>query len=499
MKGAQRRSFLQVSHNVGQAHRESKVNARVAAPELSAALDWINTDEPLSLAGMRGRVVLLNFWSFDSVNCVNVLPDIRYLENKYHDGLSVIGVHTPKYDYQREPAPVLKAVNRNHIRHPVVNDPGYVTWQAYGVQSWPTLALIDAQGQLAALLPGEGRRDEADAVIGHLLEEAAKQDQRVYESQVSAVRPESRQPLRFPTGLLLTDSSLWIADSGHNRVLECNHEGRILRQFGSGNPGFWDGANLDAGFSGPQGMAMARDCVFVADTGNHAIRRIRLQDGEVKTVAGTGAAGHDIPHEYVEPTKVAMSAPADVAVVGDILYIAVSGQNQIWQLNLNTNKLVALAGSGKLGIDDGVGVSSSFAQPVGLSTIGQQLIVVDSAASAIRALRLLDNRLSTLIGAGLYEFGDVAGKREVARLQNPLAACVDARGLVFIADSYNGKIKALNLRTAEARTLNLPYKLQEPAGVALGANALWIANTNAHEIVRVDLGSGQIKRLTITE
>jgi len=475
------------------------VNARVAAPELPHGLEWINTDEPPTLAAMRGRVTLLHFWTFDSVNCINLLPDLRHLENKYHDGLSVIGVHTPKYDYQRQAAPVLKAVNRNHIRHPVANDPAYLTWQAYGVQSWPTLVLIDAQGQLAAVMQGESRRDEADAMIGHLLEEAAKQDLRVYESQISTVRPEPRQPLRFPTRLLITDSSLWIADTGHNRVLECNHEGRIVRQFGSGNPGFWDGTNLDAGFSGPQGMTIAKESVFVADTGNHAIRRIRLLDGEVKTVAGTGVLGHDIPHDYVEPTKVAMSAPHDVAAVGDNVDIAVSGQNQIWQFNLNTNKLVALAGSCKLGIDDGIGVAAAFAQPVSLCVIGQQLIVVDAAASAIRALRLLDNRVSTLLGVGLYDFGDVAGKRDTARLQNPLAACVDVRGLVFIADSYNGKIKALNLRTTEVRALNLPYRLQEPAGVALGANALWVSNTNAHEVVRVDLGSGQIKRLTITE
>jgi len=475
------------------------VNARVAAPELSSALEWVNTDEAPTLAALRGRVVLLNFWSFDSVNCTNALPDIRSLENKYHDGLSVIGVHTPKYEYQRRAPPVLKAVNRNHIRHPVANDPAYVTWQAYGVQSWPTIALIDAQGQLAALLPGEGRRSEADAMIGHLLEEAAKQDLRVYESQVSSVRPEPRQPLRFPSALLVTDSSLWIADTGHNRILECSHEGRILRQFGSGNPGFWDGANIDSGFASPQGLAITRDCLFVADTGNHALRRVRLLDGEVKTIAGTGALGHDIAHEYVEPTKIAMSAPSSVAALGDIVYVAVSGQNQIWQYNLNTNKLVVLAGSGKLGLEDGSGVSASLAQPMSLSTIGQQLIVVDSAASAIRALRLNDNRVSTLLGKGLYEFGDAPGKPDDARLQNPLAACVDARGLVFIADSYNGKIKALNLRTTEVRTLNLPYTLQEPSGIALGANSLWIANTNAHEVVRVDLSSGQIKRLTITE
>lgn len=475
------------------------MNARIAAPELPASLDWVNSDSAPTLAGLRGRVAVLHFWTFDCVNCRNVLPDLRYLENKYHDGLSVIGVHTPKYAYQRQNEPVLKAVNRNHIRHPVANDPEYLLWQAYGVQAWPTLAVIDAQGQLAALLPGEGRREEADTLIGHLLDEAATHDLRVYESDVATVRPEARSPLRFPTRLALGDTSLWIADTGHNRILECTHEGSILRQFGSGNPGYWDGCGSDAGFTDPQGLAPSKDVMYVADTGNHAVRRIRLLNGEVETVAGTGTRGHDLPNEYTEPTRLAMSAPADVAVLGDNLYIAVSGQNQIWQLDTLRSKLVVLAGSGQLGLTDGVGVTASFAQPCSLSLVGQQLVVTDAAASAIRLLRLLDNRVSTLIGSGLYDFGDVAGKREDARLQHPLAACADPRGLIFVADSYNARIKALNLRSGETRTLNLPYTLSEPAGLALGAGALWIANTNAHEIVRVDLGNGKIKRLTIGE
>ncbi|HST26898.1 MAG TPA: thioredoxin-like domain-containing protein [Rudaea sp.] len=475
------------------------MNARIAAPELPPALDWVNTDTPPNLAALRGRVTLIHFWTFDCVNCRNVLPDLRYLENKYHDGLSIIGVHTPKFEYQRQNEPVLKAVNRNHIRHPVANDPDYLLWQAYGVDSWPTLAVIDAQGQLAALLPGEGRRQEADTLIAHLLDEAAAQDLRVYESDVATVRPETRAPLRFPSRLAVGESSLWISDSGHNRILECTHDGHVQRQYGSGNPGYWDGRGKDAGFTDPQGLALGKDVLFVADTGNHAVRRVRLLGGDVDTVAGTGTAGHDLPNENMEPAKVAMSAPADVAVLGDNVYIAVSGQNQIWQLDMVRGKLFVLAGSGQLGLTDGVGVTASFAQPSSLSLIGQQLVVADAAASAVRLLRLLDNRVSTMVGTGLYDFGDAAGKREDARLQHPLAVCADARGLIFVADSYNGRIKAINMRTGDVRNLNLPYRLQEPAGLALGAGALWVANTNAHEIVRVDLSSGQIRRLTISE
>jgi hypothetical protein len=473
------------------------MNARVMAPELPESLAWVNAAQPPSLAALRGRVVLLYFWTFDSVNCQNVLADLRYLETKYHDGLSVIGVHTPKYDYQCQAAPVLKAVNRCHIRHPVANDPDYSLWRGYGVQSWPSFAIVDAEGRFAALLAGEGRRDEADALVGQLLDDAAARDLRVYESSVATVRPEPRMPLQFPGKVLATPTGIWIADSGSNRVLECDHSGRILRQIGSGNPGFWDGRNREAGFNNPQGLALVQDALYVADTGNHAVRRVLLQTGEVSVVAGTGQAGRDIPGESADPKQVRMSAPVDLCAHEDKLYIAVSGQHQVWRLDLGRNRVGVFAGNGRFGLADGDGVDATFAQPSALALFGSELLVLDAAASAVRQASLADRRVTTLIGAGPYDFGDAAGKRDTARLQNPLGICVDPRGLAFIADSYNGKIKALNLRSGELRALNLPYHLHEPAGISMAANALWVANTNAHEVVRIDLSTGQVKRLTI--
>jgi peroxiredoxin len=474
------------------------MNARVVAPELPDTLQWTNSAEPPSLAALRGRVVLLYFWTFDSVNCTNVLADLRFLESKYHDGLSVIGVHTPKYDYQRQAAPVLKAVNRCHIRHPVANDPDFSVWRGYGVQSWPSFAIVDAQGRFAGLLSGEGRREEADSLVGQLLDEAAANDLRVYEASVATVRPEPRMPLQFPGKVLATPTTLWIADSGNNRILECDHNGRVLRQLGSGTPGCVDGRNREAQFNNPQGMTIVYDTLYVADAGSHAVRRVLLPAGDVTTIAGTGTLGHDLPAESSDPRQTRMSAPTDLVAFEDKLYIAVSGQHQIWRYDITRNKLGVLAGNGRLGITDGEGVDASFAQPSGLDVFEHQLVVVDAAASAARLVSLADRQVATLVGAGPYDFGDISGKRDVARLQNPLGVCVDPRGLAFIADSYNGKIKALNLRSGEIRALNLPYQLNEPAGISMASNALWIANTNAHEIVRVDLATGQIKHLNIS-
>jgi peroxiredoxin len=473
------------------------MNARVVAPELPDTLEWINAAEPPSLAALRGRVVLLYFWTFDSVNCTNALADLRYLESKYHDGLCVIGVHTPKYDYQRQAAPVLKAVNRCHIRYPVANDPDYTLWRGYGVQSWPSFAIVDAQGHFAGLLAGEGRRTEAESLVGQLLDEAAANDQRVYEASIATVRPEPRMPLHFPGKVLATPNTLWIVDSGNNRILECDHTGHILRQLGSGTPGCVDGRNREAQFNNPQGMAMVYDTLYVADAGSHAVRRVLLPAGDVTTIAGTGTLGHDLPSESVDPRQTRMSAPTDVVAFEDKLYIAVSGQHQVWKFDIGRNKLSVLAGNGRLGLVDGDGVDASFAQPSALDVFDHQLIVVDAAGSAVRSVNLEDVHVGTLVGAGPYEFGDVNGKRDVARLQNPLGLCVDPRGLAFVADSYNGKIKALNLRSGEIRALNMQYHLHEPAGISMAANALWIANTNAHEIVRVDLATGQVRHLGI--
>ncbi len=472
------------------------MNVVVDAPALPP-LEWVNTDEPPVLESLRGRAVLLYFWTADCVNCINALADVFHLRNKYNDGLSVIGIHAPKYEYERRGDVVLKAVNRHALRYPVANDAAFAAWQAYGVQSWPTMVLIDAAGRLHALLPGEGRCDEADRLIGQLLDEAAGDDVRVYGAAADVARPEPDSELHFPGKLLATDSNLWIADSGHHRILECDHKGRILRQFGSGNPTHWDGVGREAAFNAPQGMALSRDKLYVADTGNHAVRRIDLLKGTVDTVAGTGELGFDVPHDSQDPTRISMSAPMDVAAMGDHLYIAVSGQNQIWQLEVSRKRLSVLAGNGQLNLSDGDGIDASFAQPSSLSVVGQQLVIADAAASAVRLLRLLDRRVTTLVGQGLYDFGDASGKRDKARLQHPLALCGDARGLIFIADSYNEKIKVLNMRSGELRALNMPYQFQQPSGLALGAKTFWVANTNAHEIVQVNPESRKVEPLAI--
>ena len=476
------------------------MNARVRAPEFPDGLEWVNLEEPLKLARLRERVVLLHFWCWSNVHAEHMIPDLRYLENKYHDGVTVIGVHVPKYAHERDPENLLKAVNRRHVKHPVVSDPNYWLWQLYDVKAWPTVAVVDTEGELAGVFVGEGRRNELDEMVGELLEQAAEKDTRVFESLQFPGKPEVRSVLRFPSKLIAGADVLYVSDSGNNRVLEVNFEGRILRQFGSGNHGFWDGKSGDAGFSDPKGLALIRDHLYVADRGNHAIRRVKLLTGDVETVAGNGTHGLAMSGETNDPRSVALNSPRDLAAVGDRLFIAMGGQNQVWSLDLNTSKLAVFAGSGRYGMDDGDAKGATFAQPAGLTVHSGVLYVADADNSAIRSISIAGGQVQTLAGAGQWEFGEKDGLQAVARLQHPIAVCADTQApIVWIADSFNNKLRALSLRGSGVRTLMVKYKFAEPCGIAATPGSLWIANTNMHEVVRLDSATGSVKHIPIGE
>lgn len=473
---------------------------RSAASELPDDLPWANTQEKPKLGNCAGRVVLLYFWSYSSIHSVQALADLRQLEAKYHDGLVVLGFHCPKFAQEQATSSVLKAVNRHGIRHPVANDSGFRCWQLFNVQAWPTYVLIDAESNVAAMLIGEDQRANLDQLIAQLLDEAVSKDIRIYESASPVARAEPKLPLLFPTRVLASDSAIYIADTGHHRVLECNHDGKILRQFGSNNPGFWDGRGNDVGFFGPQGMALFKDILYVADSGNHAIRRVKLINGEVDTIAGTGHAGRNARIDQSDARAVALNCPVDLTVVGDRLFIAMAGSHQIWLLDLGRQTLSVFAGSGQYGFSDGAGVQCDFSKPFAIASQTQALYVADADASAIRTVRYIDNQVRTVIGSGLYEFGDEDGNNDKAQLQHPAAIAFDSTGtILWIVDSFNNKIKAMSVRGGGVRALALAHRFHEPSGICLNGKSMWIANTNAHEIVRVDLGTGRINRLPVGE
>ena len=142
---------------------------RIHAPELNGAIDWLNVPKPLTLKELRGKVVLLDFWTYGCINCMHVIPELRRLEEKYRDALVVIGVHSAKFTNERASENIRRILVRYDIDHPVANDAEFRIWREYGARAWPTLVLIDPEGYVVATASGEGKGEAFDQAIGAVI------------------------------------------------------------------------------------------------------------------------------------------------------------------------------------------------------------------------------------------------------------------------------------------------------------------------------------------
>ncbi|HEY7728130.1 MAG TPA: thioredoxin-like domain-containing protein [Candidatus Eisenbacteria bacterium] len=476
------------------------------APELNPRFAWLNTDRPLSFAReLRGHVVLLDFWAYCCINCMHVLPDLAYLEEKYrNDPFVTIGVHSAKFTNEAQRQTVRAAVSRYEIAHPVVVDEEMQIWNEYAVRSWPTLVLVGPDGRIRAVAPGEGNREALDRAIAQALADGRARGLLAREP----LRPAREQSVRAATGLafpgkLLADPAgnrLFIADSNHNRIVVASlpdAEGRcrLLRVVGSGRAGTADGAADAAEFHHPQGLAHSGSTLFVADTENHTLRAVDLDAWTVRTIAGTGRQSSDRAGGR-KGTAQGLNSPWDLALEGSTLYIAMAGPHQLWRLDMPPGFCRAFAGSGRENIVDGPAESAALAQPSGLALHRNHLYFADSEVSAVRRVDLAAERVETLVGAGLFDFGDVDGPFPNARLQHCLGVTIHG-GSVLVADTYNHKIKRLDLGRAVVETLLGDGKpgadrdgrlaLFEPGGLHAAGDVLYIADTNNHRVVRVSL------------
>ena len=307
-------------------------------------------------------------------------------------------------------------------------------------------------------------------------------------------------PLRFPAGIAVNGSYLYVADSDHHRVLECDHGGRVLRQFGSGGPGFIDGPMELAAFNRPHGICVQRDILYVADAGNHAVRRIELRSGDIDTICGAGRAGTPNEGAIGDPRAVALDQPRAVTLSGSSLFIATTGDNRIWKYNLGAPGIELLAGSGELAVVDGTGTAAAFAEPVALAAVQQALYVCDAAGSSIRSVNVRSGAVSTLVGQDPWQFGDTDGARTEARLQQPQAIALDPDApLLWIADSGNDALRCLRLGGGELSTFELPQRLHGSAGLTVAGGAVWIADTDAHAVLRLDPRNGALRHVPIGE
>ncbi len=484
------------------------------APDFPDGLQWLNTERPLSLRELRGKVVLLDFWTYCCINCMHILPDLKRLERKYADALVVIGVHSAKFLTEQETENIRQAILRYEIEHPVVNDNQMVVWQQYAVRAWPTLVLIDPNGKIVGYHSGEGIYEIFDRAIAQTIQTAEAKGvlkRGALNFKLERER-EARTVLRFPGKVLADERTqrLFIADSNHHRVLVASlKDGAIQMVIGSGAAGLEDGAFEQARFNNPQGMAYDpdADALYIADTDNHAIRKADLRKRVVETLAGTGEQSRAYPPRAGKGRETALNSPWDVVLIGDTLYIAMAGSHQLWRLNLKTLQAEPHAGTGREACIDGALDRCALAQPSGIATDGKKLYFADSEVSCIRAADTDPNgALETLVGGDLFDFGDRDGFGREARLQHPLGV-VYVDGVLYVADTYNNKIKRLDPRTrkietflgtgaAGARDGENPT-FDEPGGISYANGKLYIADTNNHLIRVADLKTKRVETLQL--
>jgi len=480
---------------------------RVRGPEITGGRGWLNTDKPLSLAALKGKVVLLDFWTYGCINCIHIIPDLKKLEAKYANQLVVIGVHSAKFENEKQSENIRRIVLRYEIEHPVYNDADFKVWRSYGVRAWPTQVLIDPSGYVIGAISGEGNYDVFDQAIDKTIADFRKRGE-LNEEPLKLALERAKVgdlPLAFP-GKILADARgerLFVADSNHNRLVVTKLDGTLLETIGSGERGATEGNFDQASFYRPQGMALDGDNLYVADTENHLIRRIDLKARTVQTIAGTGKQSTDYFKQGAART-IALNSPWDLQLLGQTLYIAMAGPHQIWKLDLEKQEVSTFAGSGREARKDGALLEAGFAQPSGLATDGKKLYVADSESNIIRAIDLVDGKVETLVGGDLFEFGDVDGSGDDVRLQHPLG--VFALGdKVLVADTYNHKIKELDPRARTVKTLlgtgkpgqagGTSQSFYEPGGLSVANGKLYIADTNNHAIRVVDLKTKQTSTL----
>jgi thiol-disulfide isomerase/thioredoxin len=484
-----------------------------AEPSLEGAVGWINSG-PIDLAKLRGKIVLLDFWAYCCINCHHVLPDLARLERKYKNELVVIGVHSAKFEAEKDTENIRRKVAEYRIKHPVANDANMTIWRRFGVNSWPTLVLIDPAGGYVGSVSGEGHYDLLDRAIGKLAQDFnGKLDLRPLELAPEKDRAPA-SALLFP-GKVLADATgnrLFISDTGHNRIVQTSLDGKTPLVIGSGAEGLADGSFEKARFNRPQGMCLDGETLFVADTENHAIRAVDLKGRTVRTISGTGKQSHRSPLDrYEGPAATsALSSPWDILQVPGVpgYFIAMAGPHQIWKLDLQAGRIGVWAGSGYENIADGDPETARFAQPSGLATDGENLFVADSEVSGVRiitGIRTGRPEVGRIVGVGLFDFDDRDGIGEEVRLQHCLGLAY-GDGKLFIADTYNNKVKVCDPKERSVKTFagsgqpgasDDPPKFYQPGGLSVAAGSLFVADTNNHAIRVIDLMTSTVKTLVL--
>ena len=462
------------------------VDTFVRAPELIGRGGWINTGgRTLTLSDFRGRFLLIDHWTLCCANCLHVLDELRPIERKYREVLTVIGAHAPKFKHEQDHQALIDACERYGVEHPVLDDPELITWKNYAVKAWPTLSLVDPKGYLIAQFSGEGHAHAIDRMINELL---PKYRDVLTPGPSLYVAPEkSVTQLRFPAKtIVLDDQKLMVANPGHHDIVITDYSGNVIERIGKGTRGSNDGDFHGAEFQEPNGLLLLPPDiasrvgyeVLVADTANHLLRAINLETKQVITVAGNG-------QQWMQGQGTeSLSTPWDLAWFSNLVIIAMAGIHQLWSFDPITGDIAIYAGTTNEGMVDGNRLDAWFAQTSGLAVTGNQLWIADSETSS---LRFIENDLvKTVIGASLLDFGFIDGDKSSARMQHPLGVDVLPDQTLIISDTYNGALRRFNPQTGLLSTV--AKNLREPSGIiAISNEEVLVVESSRHQLTRVTL------------
>ena len=428
---------------------------------------WLNVTAPLTETDFKDKVILLDFWTYGCINCMQIIPDLEFLEEKYGNKLLIVGVHSAKFQGEQGSERILFAAKRFGLKHPVVNDSDFAIWNAFGVKAWPTQVLLGPDGQEIARWSGEGHRADIDKAI-------SKIDLKPVSHVTQVAAQDDTSILYFPARTRKIGNELFIADSGHNAVLIADETGKVTRVIGSGKRGFKDGNADTAQFNAPRGFAVSGDKIYIADTGNHRIRVFDRASGKVSTLIGDGTRGR--------PGQLA--SPWDVAVFNDdTLIIANAGTHQLLAYNLKDRKLTVFAGSGQEDIIDGNAVDAALAQPSALSTDTDTVFFLDAESSSLRQVK--EGQVKTLIGTGLFDFGLTDGTYPKAMMQHAQGLSV-TKDKIWIADTYNNTVRYYDRASGLLATLPSIKGLNEPGDIFVTGSEGFVTDTNNNRILRFD-------------
>ncbi|MEU3374327.1 NHL domain-containing thioredoxin family protein [Streptomyces sp. NPDC006660] len=451
--------------------------ARVRAPELVGRGGWLNTGgTELTLADLRGKCVVLDFWTFCCINCLHVLDELRELEEKHRDTVVIVGVHSPKFVHEAEHQAVVDAVERYGVEHPVLDDPDLVTWKQYAVRAWPTLVVIDPEGYVVAQHAGEGHAHALERLVQELeAEHEAKGTLRRGDGPYVPPEPVATD-LRFPgKAIALPGGNLLVSDTTRHQLVELGPDGEsVVRRIGG-----------EGQFKEPQGLALLPDGrVVVADTVHHALRAFDPVSGEIELIAGTGRQWWQGQPTSGPALEVDLSSPWDVAWWRGKVWIAMAGVHQLWTYDPETRTVEVAAGTTNEGLVDGPGAEAWFAQPSGLAATEDRLWVADSETSALRYVDA-EGAVHTAVGTGLFDFGHRDGDAAQALLQHPLGVTALPDGSVAVSDTYNHALRRYDPASGEVSTL--ATDLREPSDAVLVGDDIVVVESARHRLTRLRL------------